>query len=142
MSRGWWQGATQRILPYLLDKEVKVNLPDLPYGNEKLLQLVNEEENTMLINFFYEPMEKSMSEYPQIAFKKISSGSPGLLVRNDSQWISKDAKYILPENVSKIPILRFTEGYDIVFSILERLEEYGSLNIIENISNVQVLLAM
>ncbi|MBO5139943.1 MAG: hypothetical protein J6B76_04735, partial [Peptococcaceae bacterium] len=49
---------------------------------------------------------------------------------------------ILPQEVIKLPILRFTEGYDIVFPILEKLENYGKLNIIKNVSSVQVLCAL
>ena len=142
LSRGWWQGAMQKILPYFLSKGIDVEVPDLNYDNDKYLQIVNQNKNTVLLNFICEPVEDVISPYPDVCYKKISSGHPCVVLRENSQWISQDKKVILPQEVIKLPILRFTEGYDLVFPILEKLENYGKLNIIKNVSSVQVLCAL
>ena len=38
LSRGWWQGAMQKILPYFLSKGIDVEVPDLNYDNDKYLK--------------------------------------------------------------------------------------------------------
>lgn len=142
MSRGWWQGKTAEILPHLLNRGIQVEIPDLAYNNEKCLSLVDQNQTTVLLSYFMEPLKEKVADYSHVRFIKIRSGKPCILLRKDSKWASPEKISFLPKEAVRLPFLRFTEGYDQTFDILEILEDYGKINIVANISNISVLIAM
>ncbi len=142
LPRGWWQGSVERFLPYMLEQGIDAEFPDILYENDKSLQFLEEHPNTVLIGYFVEPIEEKFSAWTNLCFYKVSTEKPCVLAAAHSQWIADDRKQISPEDAAKLPFLRFTQGYDQAFPILEMLEEYGKLRIIANLSSVQVLTAM
>lgn len=142
LCKGWWQGSTEIILPYLLKQGLDVNLPDYALDNMQYLQMVESDPLTVLINFFVEPADKLLASYPHVRSSKLNASKPCIVLAHNSELIAPDKKDISLKEAVKLPFLRFTEGYDQAFPIFEMLEEYGPLNIVENISNVQVLTAM
>lgn len=142
LSRGWWQGSMDCILAYFLEQNVDVILPDWDYDNERCLEIVEKNKMAVLLNFFTEPVETVLSHYSNVRSLKINSGKPCVLVAADSDYIPPQQKEISPKEAAKLPLLPFTEGYDQAFPIFEMLEEYGTVNIVANVSNIQVLTAM
>lgn len=142
LCKGWWQGSTEIILPYLMKHGLDVNLPDYALDNAQYLQMVENDPMTVLINFFVEPADKLLSCYPHVRSSKLSSSKPCIVLSQNSELIAPDKKDISLKEAVKLPFLRFTEGYDQAFPIFEMLQEYGTLNIVENVSNVQVLTAL
>ncbi len=142
LCRGWWQGSSEVILPYLTAKELDVSLPDYSLTNEAYLQMVAADPLTVLINFFMEPAEALLAHYPQIRWLKFSSSKPCIILAPESDWIAPEKKEILPKDAVKLPFLRFTEGYDQALPIFDLLSAYGELNIVADVSSVQVLTAM
>lgn len=142
LCKGWWHGSMEVILPYLLRQGLEVDLPDHALDNAQYLQMVENDPLTVLINFFIEPADKLLKNYPHVRSSKISSSKPCIVLAADSELIPLDKKDISPKEAVKLPFLRFTEGYDQAFPIFDLLREYGELNIVENISSIQALTAM
>lgn len=142
LSRGLWQGSIGKLLPYFLEYDVNVDFPDLSYSNERYLEIVEKNKMTILINWFAEPVEDLLRNYSNIKYVKHSSGKPCVIMAPDSKFVPADKTELLPKEALELPYLRFTEGYDHAFTIFEMLSEYGEVNIIANISNIQVLQTM
>lgn len=142
LSRGLWQGSIGELLPFFLEHHVNVDFPDLSYSNERYLEIVDKNKMAILINWFAEPTEEIVQNYPNVCFSKHSSGKPCVILSPTSQFVSLDKKELSPKEALELPFLRFTEGYDHAFTIFEMLSEYGEVNIVANISNIQVLQTM
>ena len=142
LCRGWWQGSSEVILPYLTAQHLDVSLPDYKLTNAQYLQMVEADPLTVLINFFVEPAEPLLENYPQVRWQKFSSSKPCIILSAESNWIAPDKKEILPKDAVKLPFLRFTEGYDQALPIFNLLAQYGELHIVADVSSVQVLTAL
>ena len=142
LSRGLWQGSTGKLLAYFLEYSINVDFPDLSYNNERYLEMVDKNQMAILINWFAEPAEDLLINYPHVKYIKHSVGKPCVIMAPNSKFVSPDKKELTPKEALELPYFRFTEGYDHAFTIFEMLAEYGEVNIVANISNVQVLQTM
>lgn len=142
LSRGLWQGSTEKLLTYFLKYNINVDFPDLSYGNERYLEMVDKNKMAILINWFAEPAEDLLDNYPHVKYIKHSVGKPCVIMAPNSKFVASEKKELTPKEALELPYFRFTEGYDHAFKIFEMLEEYGKVKIIGNISNIQVLWTM
>lgn len=142
LSRGYYQGGLSKIFEFLENMGFDANVPDISCGNEKYLEFVSQDKDAALINFFKEPAEDLLEQYPEVEYYKILSLRPCVYCSRDYPGISEKIKEITPQDVCKLPILLFTEGFDLAMPICEMLEEYGKINIIGKYSNVTVMTAL
>lgn len=141
-SRGYYQGSLAVVMDFFEKFGIEVNAPDVSYGNEKYLQFVNEDENAVLLNFFAEPADELLLEYPNVCYYRLSTSKPCIYCAKDYPYIAPEVKEITPQEVCKLPILMFQEGYDLALPILEMIESYGKLNIVGKYNNITVMTAM
>ena len=142
LSRGYYQGGLSKVFEFLEKMGFDANVPDISGGNEKYLELVSQDKDAVLMNFFKEPAEELLDQYPEVEYCKILSLRPCVYCSRDYPGISEKIKEITPQDVCKLPILLFTEGFDLAMPICEMLEEYGKINIIGKYSNVTVMTAL
>ena len=142
LSRGWWQSSLDFCFPYLAERGIKAVFPEAKYDYEKNLRQVNENPAAVVINYFLEPVQINANQYPNVCYEKISSTKPCIIVSKKNKLIPDSVHSISPKEVIKLPIVRFTEGYDQSYDVIEMLSQYGEPNIVSNVSNLQVLMAM
>lgn len=142
LSRGYYQGSLGKIFEFLEEMGFDANVPDISCGNEKYLELVSQDTDAALLNFFTEPAEDLLSQYPQVDYIKVATSRPCVFCSVNYPSIPSNMKEITPKEVCKLPILLFTEGYDLAMPICEMLEEHGKLNIVGKYSNVMVVSAL
>lgn len=141
-SRGYYQGSLVVVIDFFEKFGIEINAPDVSYGNEKYLQFVNDDENAVLLNFFAEPADELLLEYPNVCYHRLSTSRPCIYCAEDYPNIPPEVKEITPQEVCKLPILLFQEGYDLAMPILEMVEAYGKLNIVGKYNNITVMSAM
>ena len=139
LSRGWWYGRSTEIFTYFQEKGVDIELPDLLYKNRDYLQIVEQNRQAVLINFFTEPVEADFLEYKKVRYFKLSSSKPCIIAAQKSVYLPDDIKEITPKDAVKLPFLRYSEGIDQAQPIFDLLSKYGQLNIVEEVSNLQLL---
>lgn len=142
MSRGYYQGNLDNLFRKFKRLGINVDFPDISKGNETYLDFVNQDENSILVNYFVEPACNLINEYKNVEFMRINSSQPVIICCKDGDLIAPNKDEITPEEAIKLPLLMFTEGYDLALPIFEMLEEYGTLNIIGKYNNISVLSAM
>ncbi len=142
LSRGYYQGGLSKIFEFLENMGFDANVPDISCGNEKYLEFVSQDKDAVLINFFKEPAEDLLEQYPEVEYYKILSLRPCVYCARNYSGIDEKIKEITPQDVCKLPILLFTEGFDLAMPICEMLEEYGELNLIGKYSNISVMTAL
>ena len=116
--------------------------PDAKYDYEKNLRQVNDNPAAVVINYFLEPVQIDSEQYPNVRYEKLSSPKPCIIVSKKNTLIPESMHSISPKDVIKLPIVRFTEGFDQSYDVIEMLAQYGEPNIVSNVSNLQVLMAM
>lgn len=139
LARGWWYGLSSEIFTYFQEKDIEIELPDLLYKNKDYLQIIEQNKQAVLINFFTEPVEDNFSNYKKLRFLKISSNKPCVIAAHHSKWLPKNIKEISPKEAIKLPFLRYSEGIAQALPIFDMLNKYGKVNIIEDVSNLQLL---
>ena len=142
LSRGWWQSSLDFCFPYLAERGIKAVFPDAKYDYEKNLRQVNDNPAAVVINYFLEPVQIDSEHYPNVRYEKLSSPKPCIIVSKKNTLIPESMHSISPKDVIKLPIVRFTEGFDQSYDVIEMLARYGEPNIVSNVSNLQVLMAM
>ena len=142
LSRGYYQGGLSRIFEFMEKMGFDANVPDISCGNEKYLEFVSCDQDAVLMNFFQEPAEELLSQYPEVEYYKIVSLLPCVYCARNYPGIDEKIKEIAPQDVCKLPILLFTEGFDLAMPICEMLEENGKLNVIGKYSNITVMTAL
>lgn len=141
LSRGYYQGNLTDIFNMFEKFGIEVNVPDTSCGNERYLQFVNDDKNAVLLNFFTEPVDKILADYPNVRFIRIATSRPCVYCSKDYPLLSEDIKEITPKEVLKLPLLMFSEGYDLALPIFEMLETHGKPNIVGKYNNIAVLSA-
>lgn len=139
LSRGYYQGGLGKIFEFMEKIGFDANVPDISCGNEKYLEFVSQDKDAVLMNFFKEPAEELLDQYPEVEYFKVVSLRPSVYCSRDYPEIDEKIKEIAPQDVCKLPILLFTEGFDLAMPICEMLEQYGKLNIIGKYSNTNVM---
>ena len=122
LSRGYYQGNLTDVIDRFENCGFGVNVPDIACGNERYLQFVNDDKNPILLNFFTEPADELLIKYPNVCFFRIATSKPCVYCAKDYPYIAQEVKEITPREVYKLPILLFSDGYDLVLSVLEMLE--------------------
>lgn len=76
LSRGYYQGNLTDIFNVFEKFGIEVNIPDTSCGNERYLQFVNDDKNSVLLNFFTEPVDELLIKYPNVRFFRIATSKP------------------------------------------------------------------
>lgn len=142
LSRGYYQGSLADVIDRFENCGFEVNVPDIACGNERYLQFVNDDKNSILLNFFTEPADELLVKYPNVRFLRIATSKPCVFCAKDYPYIAQEVKEITPREVCKLPILLFSDGYDLALSVLEMLEMHGKLNIVGRYNNIAVMSAL
>ena len=141
-SRGYYQGQLENILDKCDAIGLSVDCPDFSRGNEVYLEIVNQNKDAILINYFVEPFNDAIELYENVSHIRLHTSKPCILFNSKYDFISADKKEISIEEALKLPFLMFTEGYDRALPIFEMLEQMGTVNIEGKYSNVTALSTM
>ena len=142
LPKGWRQTCAEFFMDFFLEKGIALEMPDINKNNEANLELIENNKMAVLLNHFAEPVKDQLEKYPNVRMIKVKTGKPCVILDSNSERLPLDKKEILPEEVCKLPLLRDIDGHDTVFEIFEFLEQFGDLNIVSNISSINILLSM
>lgn len=141
-SRGYYQGSLRLFFELFEKHGLQVDCPDISRGNETYLKYVDAERNTVLLNYFVEPVHELLEEFPNVEYIKLNSSRPCIICCDSYPLTIKNENEITIKEALKLPFLMFNEGYDLALTIYEWLEEQGEINIVGKYSNISVMSTM
>ncbi|MBO5140393.1 MAG: LysR family transcriptional regulator [Peptococcaceae bacterium] len=141
-SRGYYQCQLEDILDKCDAIGLSVDCPDFSRGNEVYLEIVNQNKDAILINYFAEPFNDTIELYENVSYIRLYTSKPYILFNSKYNFVSMDKSEISLEEALQLPYLMFTEGYDRALPIFEMLEQAGELKVVGKYSNVTVLSTM
>ena len=142
MSRGYYQGSLGMFFELFEKYGLQVDYPDISRGNETYLKYVDSERDTVLLNYFVEPVRGLLEEFPNVECIRLNSSRPCIICSTEYPLAVKNVNEITVKEALQLPFLMFNEGYDLALPIYEWLEEQGEINIVGKYSNITVMSTM